>query len=84
MLEQLRNQIDEVDQQIIDLLALRFELVKKVWERKKQNNIAPLQPKRWEKVLQTRKSWAKQKGVNPDLVEKIWNLIHKEVLNLEQ
>jgi chorismate mutase len=30
MLEQLRNQIDEVDQQIIDLLALRFELVKKV------------------------------------------------------
>ena len=78
MLEQLRNQIDEVDQQIIDLLALRFELVKKVWERKKQNNIAPLQPKRWEKA------WAKQKGVNPNLVEKIWNLIHKEALNLEQ
>jgi len=61
MLELYRKQIDEIDVQIIDLLAKRFEVVKKVGEYKKERNIPPLQPERWQQVLQTRKNLAKEK-----------------------
>jgi len=84
MLELYRKQIDEIDAQIIDLLAKRFEIVKKVGEYKKERNIPPLQPERWQQVLQTRKNLAKEKWLNPELIEKIWNLIHEEALKLEK
>ncbi len=84
MLDFYRKQIDEVDKQIIQLLAKRFEIVKKIWEWKKENNLSPLQPGRWKKVLESRKNLAKQYWINPDLIEKIWDLIHKEALNIEK
>ena len=84
MLELYRKQIDEIDAQIIDLLTKRFEIVKKVGEYKKERNIPPLQPERWQQVLQTRKNLAKEKWLNPELIEKIWNLIHEEALKLEK
>jgi len=84
MLELYRKQIDEIDTQIIDLLAKRFEIVKKVGEYKKERNIPPLQPERWQQVLQTRKNLAKEKWLNPELIEKFWNLIHEEALKLEK
>ena len=59
MLETYRKQIDEIDEQIIKLLASRLEIVKKVWEWKKENNMQPLQPSRWQQVLESRKQLAK-------------------------
>ena len=84
MLEIYRRQIDEIDTQIIDLLEKRFEIIKKVGKYKKERNIPPLQPERWQQVLQTRKNLAKEKWLNPELIEKIWNLIHEEALRLEK
>ena len=84
MLEFYRKQIDEIDAQIIDLLAKRFEVVKKVGEYKKERNIPPLQPERWQQVLQTRKNLAKEKWLNPELIGQIWDLIHQEALRLEK
>ncbi len=79
-----RNQIDEIDTQIISLLSQRFEVVKKVWEYKKLHNLPPLQPERWQQVLSSKKEMAKQYWVNPEFIETIWNEIHKEALRLEE
>jgi len=84
LLQQYRQQIDEIDKKIIELLAQRLEIVKKVWEYKKQHNMQALQPWRWQQVLQSRKELAKSYGVNEHLIEQIWNLIHKEALRLEE
>lgn len=84
MLETYRKQIDEIDEQIIKLLASRLEIVKKVWEWKKENNMQPLQPSRWQQVLESRKQLAKKFWVNEELIEKIWDLIHEEALRLEK
>lgn len=83
-LQNYREKIDEIDAQIIDLLSQRFEVVKKVWEYKKLHNLPPLQPERWEQVLSSKKQLAKQYGINPDLVENIWNEIHAEALKIEE
>ena len=84
MLEKYRQQIDEIDKKIIELLAQRLEVVKKIWEYKKEHNIAPLQKSRWEQVLKSRKKIATELWVNENLIEDIWNLIHKEALRLEK
>ena len=84
MLETYRKQIDEIDEQIIKLLASRLEIVKKVWEWKKENSMQPLQPSRWQQVLESRKQLAKKFWISEELIEKIWNLIHEEALRLEE
>lgn len=83
-LQNYRNQIDEIDAQIIELLAKRFEVVKKVWEYKKIHNLPPLQPERWQQVLSSKKELAKQYWINPEFIEKIWNNIHEYALEIEK
>jgi len=84
MLKQYRNELDQVDKEIIKLLTKRFDIVKKIWEYKKKNNIWILQLWRWEEVLKNRKEFAKKLWVNENLIEYIWNLIHEEALKLEK
>lgn len=83
-LQNFRNQIDQIDAELIELLAQRFEVVKKVWEYKKLNNLPPLQPGRWQEVLNSKKKLAEEKGISPVFIENIWNEIHEYALTLEK
>ncbi len=83
-LQNYRMQIDAIDTQIIELLAQRFEVVKKVWEYKKKNNLPPLQPERWREVLHSRKEKATELWIHWECIENIWNEIHKEALKIEE
>lgn len=82
-LAELRTQIDEVDSQLIHLLANRFNLVKKIGVLKKENDIAPLDNKRWQEVIESRKQIAKSLKLSPKFINKIYNLIHIHSLKLE-
>ena len=79
-----RNEIDAIDTSIITLLAERFSVVKKVGEYKKEHNLPPLQPTRWQEVLDSRKAQAKELGISPECIQKIWNTIHEYALELEE
>jgi chorismate mutase len=46
--------------------------------------MSPLQKGRWQEVLESRKDLAQQKGLDPDFVEKIWQLIHEYSLNIQE
>lgn len=83
-LQKYRMQIDAIDVQIIELLAQRFEVVKKVWEYKKKNNLPPLQPERWREVLHARKEKGAELWIQGECIENIWNEIHKEALKIEE
>ncbi len=84
LLDNFRNQIDTIDEEIIYLLSRRFELVKQIWILKKEHNIPALQPDRWNKLINNLFLEAESKWVNPELVKNIWNEIHKESLRLEK
>ena len=73
-LEDLRKQIDEIDDLIVSLLAKRMETVKKVGQLKKKNNIPVLDKSRWQKVIKSKKGF----------VKKIWKVIHDEALVVEK
>lgn len=73
-LEFLRKQIDELDDQIVSLLAKRMKTVKKIGQLKKKNNIQVFDKERWQKVIRSKKGF----------VKKIWEIIHDESLKIEK
>ena len=65
----LRGQIDEVDQQILDLLARRLELVAEVGEVKGRYGLPIYDPERERAMIAGKRAVAEQRGLPPDLVE---------------
>lgn len=70
-LSKLRDQIDAVDQQIIDLLAERLRLVGEVGEVKTKHGLPIYVPEREAAMLAKRREEAEKKGVPANLIEDI-------------
>jgi len=82
MIDDWRRQIDEVDREILRLLNLRAELVRRIGEEKKARGLPLLFPKREEEVL--RKVRAGNSGpLNAEAVERIFRLIIAESRSLQ-
>jgi chorismate mutase len=79
----LRKKIDQIDDRLIKLLAQRMRVVEKIGEWKKQKGLPLLDKKRWREVLGSKVNKAKKLDLNPALVKKIYNLIHKFALERE-
>lgn len=79
-----RQQIDNLDNKIIELLFERFEAVKRIGKAKKKLNIPPLQTWRWQQVLDSRKNLAKKLWISQTLIENIWKIIHEEALKIQK
>ena len=67
----LRAQIDEVDAQLVDLLARRLELVAQVGEVKGRHGLPIYAPDREREMLDAKRAMALERGVPPDLVEDV-------------
>lgn len=70
-LSKLRDQIDAVDQQLIDLLAERLRLVGEVGEVKTEHGLPIYAPDREAAMLGKRRAEAEKKGVPANLIEDI-------------
>ena len=77
-LSKLRDQIDAVDKQLIDLLAERLALVHKVGEVKTEHGLPIYVPEREADMLGKRRAEAEKKGVPADLIENILRRIMRE------
>jgi prephenate dehydratase len=82
-LEQLRQDIDIIDQQIVELLAKRTELVK-VIGRLKSGQPEVRDPDREEQVLRRVKASAEKKGVNPELINNIYHTIFDHFVEVQK
>jgi len=80
-LQKYRQQIDEIDAKIIRLIARRFEVVKKISRLKQNRNLPMLDSERWRVLLGSRIKQAKTLKLNPHLIKKIYDEIHKFILN---
>jgi chorismate mutase/prephenate dehydrogenase len=70
-LNELRDQIDDVDKQILQLLARRLSLVEKVGEVKSKHGLPIYAPDREAAMLASRREEAARQGVPPQLIEDI-------------
>jgi chorismate mutase len=83
-LEMIREQIDDVDRDLMEVLSRRMRLVEKAGNYKKENNVAIFQLERWKKVFETRQEWATVLQVNPDFIKELFNLIHTESIKKQE
>ena len=70
-LNALRDQIDDVDKQMLELLAKRLSLVEQVGEVKSRHGLPIYAPDREAAMLASRREEAEKKGVPPQLIEDI-------------
>lgn len=77
-LEASREKIDSLDQQLLELLAQRMEIVKQIGEFKKKNNVAVMQLRRWEAMIRSRVEFGESLGLDDEYVKSLLRLVHKE------
>ena len=83
-LENYREEIDKIDEDLLNVLAKRFIVVREVGKLKKEKNIQPLDEKRWKIVLEKVKAKAKKYFLSEKFIEKIYEEIHQEALRIEK
>jgi len=87
---ELRAQIDDLDDKIIDIFEKRMAISTEIGQYKKKHNIAILQSKRWENILNKRLKMGKERRLSNDFIAKVFRAIHQEsiehqnrVMNIE-
>ena len=77
-LASLRKKIDEVDNDLIELLARRMRISRKMGEYKKEKGMTIVQPKRYTEILDKRGAQGSLLGIAPECVKNIFEHIHEE------
>lgn len=83
-LEQFRHQIDSIDQQIIELLARRMNIVENIGGYKAKNNVSIFQIKRWRKIISSRLKFANEHGLDEHFMRQLLQLVHKESIRKQK
>lgn len=77
-LHQLRGQIDECDNQLMDLLAKRMRVCREIGTYKKEHNMTIVQTNRYNEILEKRGAQAALCGMSPEFAAQIFEHIHEE------
>jgi chorismate mutase len=77
-LEYLRQVMDSIDSEIIDLLAKRMELAGKMGEVKKACNMTAYQPARWREIVETRGERGQLHLLPKEFIVELYEKIHHE------
>lgn len=77
-LHQLRGQIDELDNQLMELLAKRMRVCREIGTYKKEHNMTILQTNRYNEILDKRGAQASLCGMSPEFAAQIFEHIHEE------
>lgn len=77
-LDQLRGQIDECDNDLIELLAKRMRISREIGTFKKEHNMTVFQSSRYDEIINKRGIQAVQCGMEAEFMKKIFEAIHEE------
>ena len=75
---QLRKQIDELDNQLMDLLTKRMRVSREIAEYKKLHNMTVVQTTRYSEILDKRATQGSLCGMSPDFIRDIYEHIREE------
>ena len=78
----IRAEIDAIDQTIVSLLGRRFEYVKSAAQFK-TSETSVRAPERFSSMLQQRRVWAEKEGLSPDAIEKMYRDLVNHFINEE-
>jgi chorismate mutase len=82
-LNRYRGEIDELDNQLLGLLAARMDIAKKIGTLKKEHNVAIFQPDRWNVLKKLAIRNGERMGLSEEFLEHLLVSIHKESVELQ-
>jgi chorismate mutase len=80
-LEKLREQINHIDDELMQLLGQRMRIADKIGEYKKENNITILQTNRWNDILERAFKKGEALGLSKEFITKYYDSVHMESIN---
>lgn len=82
-LQSLREEIDQLDEQLWEVIGKRADVVRQIGEWKRQHGEQVVQPERWQEVLQHCQSIADKYGLSETVIQEVMEAIHNESVRIE-
>jgi len=80
-LEKLRQQINHLDDELMQLLGQRMKIADQIGEFKKNNDITILQTNRWNEILERAYQKGDTLGLTREFITKYFDAVHMESIN---
>ncbi len=80
-LDELRIQIDAIDNKLLDTFKERMEISEAIGRYKYENNITILQTRRYDEIMRDRRERAESRGLDADFIPEIYEKIHEESIS---
>jgi chorismate mutase len=80
-LEAFRQQINNIDDELMQLLGERAKISEKIGQYKKDHNITILQTTRWNSVLERAFAKGEKLGLSKEFIAKFFDAVHMESIN---
>ncbi len=77
----LREQINQLDDELMQLLSQRMKVADKIGIYKKENNVTILQTNRWNDILDRAITKGNVLGLSKDFITKYFDAVHLESIN---
>jgi chorismate mutase len=80
-LEKLREQINHLDDELMQLLGQRMKIADKIGEYKRENSITILQTNRWNEILERAFRKGESIGLSKEFITRYFDAVHMESIN---
>jgi len=83
-MSRLREEVDELDSQLLELLGQRMGVVQKMGRLKLEENISTLQPHRWQEIVEDRLKKGTRLNLSKSFVTQLMQSIHEEAIRQQE
>lgn len=80
----MRQEINQIDDDILNLLVNRMGVSRKIGDYKMKNDITIYQAKRWEEITENSKKIGAAQGLSEDFIDRFLKAIHDESINQQE
>ena len=80
-LEKLRQQINHLDDELMQILSQRMKVAEQIGTYKKNNNITILQTNRWNEILERAFIKGDKLGLSKEFITRYYDAVHMESIN---
>lgn len=77
-IHELRKQIDDIDNTLMELLSKRMRVCREIGQYKKEHNMTVLQTSRYNEILDKRGAQGSLCGMDPSFIKEVFEAIHEE------
>ena len=83
-LEFLRQEISQIDEDLLNLLGERMSSARRIGEYKKKKSMTILQPKRWQEIVENAQAKGRAQQLSDEFISKLLRAIHDESIDQQE